>query len=137
MTTSPESYALPTGKELSEMSLETPLGRREREMEDAARALQELQRSGIDRPAMPLKVGSKRGRANSVHDDVREMLASQGSSFSWPETMVRGRAQVPVLRGSSKRVCCSTEAARAPRISALHPAVGGYGGPGMWEGILN
>jgi len=137
MTTSPESYALPTGKELSEMSLETPLGRREREMDDAARALQELQRSGIDRPAMPLKVGSKRGRANSVHDDVREMLASQGSSFSWPETMVRGRAQVPVLRGSSKRVCCSTEAARAPRISALHPAVGGYGGPGMWEGILN
>ncbi|KAK4043755.1 hypothetical protein C8A01DRAFT_32074 [Parachaetomium inaequale] len=137
MTSSPESYAVPTGKELSEMSLETPLGRREREMDDAARALQELHRSGAGRPAMPARAGSKRGRANSVHDDVREMLAAQQSSMSWPETMVRGRAQVPVLRGSHKRVCCSTEAARAPRISSLHPAVGGYGGPGMWEGILN
>ena len=137
MTSSPESYAVPTGKELNEMSLETPLGRREREMDDAARALQELHRSGTGRPAMPARAGSKRGRTNSVHDDVREMLAAQQSAMSWPETMVRGRAQVPVLRGSHKRVCCSTEAARAPRISSLHPAVGGYGGPGMWEGILN
>ncbi|KAL2161261.1 hypothetical protein VTH06DRAFT_8481 [Thermothelomyces fergusii] len=137
MTTSPESYAFPVGKELGEASLETPLGRREREMDDAARALQELHQSGASRPAMPVRVGSKRGRANSVHDDVREMLAGQTGSFSWPETMVRGGAQVPVLRGNTKRVCCSTEAARAPSISALHPAVGGYGGSGIWDGILN
>jgi hypothetical protein len=135
MTSSPESYAIPAGKEFGEMSLETPLGRREREMDDAARALQELQRSGASRPAMPARVGSKRGRADSVHDDVRDILASQQDGLSWPETMVR--AQVPARRGSHKRVCCSTEAARAPRFSALHPAVGGFGGPGMWEGILN
>lgn len=135
MTSSPESYAIPAGKELGDMSWETPLGRREREMDDAARALQELQRSGASRPAMPARVGSKRGRADSVHDDVREILASQQDGLSWPETMVR--AQVPARRGSHKRVCCSTEAARAPRFSALHPAVGGFGGPGMWEGILN
>jgi hypothetical protein len=135
MTSSPESYAIPAGKELGEMSWETPLGRREREMDDAARALQELHRSGANRPAMPARVGSKRGRADSVHDDVREMLAGQQDSLSWPETMVR--AQVPARRGSHKRVCCSTEAARAPMFSALHPAVGGFGGPGMWEGILN
>jgi len=135
MTSSPESYAVPAGKEFSEMSLETPLGRREREMDDAARALQELQRSGANRPPIPARAGSKRGRANSVHDDVREMLVGQQNGLSWPESMVR--AQVPVRRGSYKRVCCSTEAARAPRFSALHPAVGGFGGPGMWEGILN
>ncbi|KAL2198686.1 hypothetical protein P885DRAFT_67843 [Corynascus similis CBS 632.67] len=137
LTTSPDSYALPTGKELSDLSLEMPLDRREHEMNDAARALQELQRSGASRPAMSVRVGSKRSRANSVHDDVREMLASQENSFTWPETMVCGQAQVPILRGSFKRVCCSTEAAQVPRISALHPAVGGHGGPGMWEGILN
>jgi hypothetical protein len=139
LTSSPESYAAHTGKDLCDESLETPLARREREMNDAARALQELQRYGATRSAAPVKAGSKRGRANSVQDDVREMLASQyQSGISWSETMVRGPAQrVPVLRGGSKRVCCSTEAARAPRISSLHPAVGGYGGPGMWEGILN
>lgn len=135
MTSSPESYAVPAGKEFSDMSLETPLGRREREMDDAARALQELQRSGSSRPAMPARAGSKRGRTNSVHDDVREMLAGQENGLSWPESMVR--AQVPIRRGSHKRVCCSTEAARAPRFPSLHPAVGGFGGPGMWEGILN
>jgi hypothetical protein len=139
LTSSPESYAAHTAKDLCDTSLETPLARREREMNDAARALQELQRYGGNRPAAPVKAGSKRGRANSVHDEVREMLAGQyQSGSSWPETMVRGPAQqVPVLRSNSKRVCCSTEAARAPRISSLHPAVGGYGGPGMWEGILN
>jgi hypothetical protein len=146
MTTSPESYAVPTAKDLG-MSLETPLARREREMDDAARALQELHRSGASRPAMPVRAGSKRARANSLHDDVREMLAGHyQSNTAWSETMVRDRAavsghaqQVPVLRSSRsyKRLCCSTEAARAPRISSLHPAVGGYGGPGMWDGILN
>jgi hypothetical protein len=131
LSSSPEPYAVPTGKELYEMSMETPLARREREMDDAARALQELHRSGAGRSSIQAKAGSKRGRANSVQDDVREMLTSHYHCGSaWPETMVHGR-------GSHKRVCCSTEASRAPRISALHPAVGGMGGPGMWDGILN
>ncbi|KAG7291649.1 hypothetical protein NEMBOFW57_001668 [Staphylotrichum longicolle] len=140
LSASPESYAVPTGKDLYDMSADTLLARREREMDDAARALQELHRSGAARPAMPVRAGSKRGRANSVQDDVREMLAGHYQcTGTWPETMVHGRQaqQMPVRTGSYKRVCCSTEAARAPRISALHPAVGGLGGPGMWEGILN
>lgn len=149
LTTSPESYAVMTGKDLCIMAADTPLARREREMDDAARALQELQRSGADQPPMQVKTGFKRSRAlsveNSLHDDVREMLSGHyRSSGLWPETMVRGRAgvsgqsqQVPIMRGSHKRVCCSTEAARPSKISALHPAVGGYGGPGMWDGILN
>ena len=145
LSASPESYAVPSGKELCEMSMETPLARREREMDDAARALQELHRSGASRPAIQSKAGSKRGRSSSVQDDVRGMLAGHYHCGSaWTETMVHSRAgvsdhahQMPVRAGSYKRVCCSTEAARAPRISALHPAVGGIGGPGMWEGILN
>ncbi|KAH6630242.1 hypothetical protein B0J18DRAFT_443148 [Chaetomium sp. MPI-SDFR-AT-0129] len=139
ITSSPESYTIPAGKDIGYMPLETPLGRREREIDDAALALQQLQRSGSARSTVPFKAGSKRGRSNSLHDDVREMLAGQQGSGSWPETMVRSRVQVPVptLRGGSKRVCCSTEASRTSRISALHPAVGGYGGPGMWDGILN
>lgn len=146
LTSSPETFGVSTAKELCDMSMETPLGRREREMDDAARALQELHRSVASRSTRQVKAGSKRGRANSVQDDVREMLASHyhQSAGPWPETMVYNRGgpagqtqQMPVLNGSHKRVCCSSEAARAPRISILHPAVGGYGGPGMWEGILN
>jgi hypothetical protein len=145
LATSPESYAVPTGKEINSMSLETPLARREREMDDAARALQELHRSGASRPAMPPRAGSKRARSNSLHEDVRDMLAGHFDSGVWPEAMVHGPAavsghaqRVPVLRSSSyKRVCCSTEAARVPSMSLVHPAVGGYGAPGMWDGILN
>ncbi|KAK4124988.1 hypothetical protein N657DRAFT_655138 [Parathielavia appendiculata] len=138
LTLSPESYTFTAGKDFCDASLDTPLARREREMTDAARALQELQRYGGSRTSADVKTGSKRCRANSVQDDVREMLTSQSrSGNSWPDTMVRELTQqVPVLRGSSKRVCCSTEAARAPSIPSLHLAVGGYGGPGMWEGIL-
>ncbi|KAL2136071.1 hypothetical protein VTI74DRAFT_5651 [Chaetomium olivicolor] len=148
LAASPDSFGAATGKELCDVSLETALARRQREMDEAARALAELQHYGTSRPSMPARVGSKRSRAlsleNSLQDDVRDMLAGQyQSNVSWPETMVRthgGSQQVPVRltsRGSFKRVCCSTEAAQPPRISSLHPAVGGYGGPGMWEGILN
>ncbi|KAK4102088.1 hypothetical protein N658DRAFT_506324 [Parathielavia hyrcaniae] len=139
LTSSPESYTLPSGKDFCDASFDTPLARREREMTDAARALQELQRYGGSRTSAEVKTGSKRCRANSVQDDVREMLTSQPrSGNTWPETMLRGPTQqVPVLRRSSKRICCSTEAAQAPMIPSLHPAVGGYGAPGMWEGILN
>ncbi|KAK4154846.1 hypothetical protein C8A00DRAFT_42460 [Chaetomidium leptoderma] len=145
LTASPEFYAIPAGKELGALSLDTPPARREREVDDAARALQELQRYGASRPTIQVKAGSKRTRLASLQDDVREMLTDhyQGNVW-WSETMVRGRAgisdddqQLPVPRSSSKRVCCSTEAARAPRMPSFHPAMGGYGGPGMWGGILN
>jgi len=39
-----------------------------------------------------------------------------------------------------KRVCCSAEAAAESsylNMSTLHPDLGGCGGPGMWQGILN
>ncbi|KAL2020960.1 hypothetical protein VTK56DRAFT_7734 [Thermocarpiscus australiensis] len=152
LTASPESYAAHFGKEVCDMYMDLPLARRQREMDEAARALQELQRSGASRPEAQadtgsVKTGSKRSRQNSVHDDVREMLAGHClSGSSWPVTMLRTRGelagqsrQTPVYAATrgNKRVCCSTEAARSLSISSLHPAVGGPGGPGMWEGILN
>ncbi|KAH8882744.1 hypothetical protein GQ53DRAFT_665434 [Thozetella sp. PMI_491] len=152
---SPESYTGAVGKDLCDMSLETPLARREREMDEAARALQELQhyRQGSSRlaPVPTAKVGSKRSRApsvdNSLQDNVREMLAGRYSNESaWTDTLIRQRPivvgrypqQVPVgasADGARKRVCCSAEAARY--IPSLHPAMGGMSRPGMWEGILN
>lgn len=152
LTSSPESYAVAVGKELCDVSLDTPLARRQREMDEAARALQELQRHGASRPVLQSKPSLKRSRAlsieTSVQDDVRGMLGAQYlSGGSWPESMVRHRSeiagqsqQVPARitrRASHKRLCCSTEAAQLPGISSIHPAVGGFGGPGMWEGILN
>ncbi len=154
LSSSPDSYTGPVGKEMCDMSLETPLARREREMDEAARALQELQnyRQGALQlaPAPTVKVGSKRGRApsldNSLQDNVRDMLTGQYSTEpTWTDTLVRpqpialGKYQrVPIgasADGSRKRVCCSTEAGQY--IPAIHPAIGGLGGPGMWEGILN
>ncbi|KAK0733610.1 hypothetical protein B0T26DRAFT_635837 [Lasiosphaeria miniovina] len=146
LTASPESYTGPVGKDLCDMSLGTP-----REIDDAARALQELQRNGAMQATAQTKRGSKRSRAvsidNSLQDNVREMLVGGFLSNSgWPDAMVRARTdfveqsqQIPVraaLGGSHKRVCCSTEAAASFLIPSIHPAVGGYGAPGMWKGIL-
>lgn len=151
LTTSPESYTVPAEKELCDASAETPLARRQREMDDAARALQELQRYGAGGAAVQAKAGSKRRRSisaeDSLQEDVREMLVSHYPS-SWAEAMVRTRDQVsgqsqhvPVraaVRGANKRLCCSTEASRSLNIPPIHPAMGGgFGRPGMWEGILN
>ncbi|KAL2262784.1 hypothetical protein VTK26DRAFT_9482 [Humicola hyalothermophila] len=149
LTSSPECYAVTTGKELGAYPLDTPLGRRQREMDDAARALQQLQRCG----AMQTKTGTKRSRVlfngeateDAVQDDVREILTSHSAEKGpWADAMVFTQAgqaphasvRVPLQR-SNKRLCCSTEAAQLPSFSSLHPAVGGVGGPGMWEGILN
>lgn len=154
LSSSPDSYTGPVGKDLCDMSLETPLARREREMDEAARALQELQHYGQApvqlAPVPVVKAGSKRSRApsvdNSLQDNVRNMLAGRYTAEpSWTDTLVRARPlvpgsfqQVPIgasADGARKRVCCSTEAAQY--IPSLHPAIGGLGGPGMWEGILN
>jgi PHO85 cyclin-5 len=153
LTASPESYTGPVGKDFCDMSLETPLARRQREMNDAARALQELQRQGSNQfVAVPAKTSLKRSRTasiDSLQENVREMLAGRymNGEPMWSDTLVRARAdltghsqQVPVratAQGSRKRVCCSTEAAESFMISSLHPHMGGLGGPGMWNGILD
>lgn len=141
LTASPELQAIATGKELCDASRELPLARRQRERNDAAQALHELQRYGADRAALQVRAGSKRSRSllaeDSVQDDVREMLASRGSSrSSWSESMVRPSGEVEG-QYQNKRLCCSAEAAQSIRFSSLHPAMGGVGGPGMWAGILN
>ncbi|KAI2464403.1 hypothetical protein F4781DRAFT_436425 [Annulohypoxylon bovei var. microspora] len=156
ITSSPESYTGPVGKDLVQMSMETPLARG-CELDDAAsaaRALQELhsyhQRTN-PQPRLPVRLGSKRSRPlsidNSLQENVREMLSTQYYSIAEREghdSMVRGltsmdlgNQQTPVQsNGGRKRFCCSTDA-RSYVIPAIHPAVGGPGGPGMWEGILN
>lgn len=159
-SSSPESYTGPVGK-LGDLSLETPLARREQGLDDmvhdpasdAARALQELQNYRDSTYVIPTKTGSKRSRStstdNSLQENVREMLHGRYYSFerdSRPSSLVRPRSYAsepnlqvavrPNFPGSSKRVCCSTEAAQAYEVSSVHPAIG-IRGPGMWEGILN
>jgi hypothetical protein len=143
-TLSPESYTGPVGKDFLDLSLDTPLARRELDYfskdEEAARVLQELHnhpRSGES----PLRAGAKRARPqsidNSLQENVREMLSGRytSSESNWSDDLVRSRPNAQVaLRSTSnaslgrKRVCCSSEAARD-----LLPAIRG---PGMWEGIL-
>ncbi|KAI1100854.1 hypothetical protein F4804DRAFT_32201 [Jackrogersella minutella] len=156
ITSSPESYTGPMGKDLVQMSMETPLAR-SCELDDAAnaaRALQELhtyhQRTN-PQPYSSTKHGAKRSRPlsidNSLQENVREMLSSQYYSIEERErhdSMMRGltpmdlgNQQTPIQsNGGRKRICCSSDA-RTFTIPALHPEVGGPGGPGMWEGILN
>jgi len=152
-TSSPETCTGPVGK-LGDLSLDTPLARRQQELEDmardsdAARALQELQNHNATAP----RSGTKRSRTasmdNCLQENVREMLGGRYSTQrpAWPDTLVRTRGitsesnlQVPVrpsLPGTGKRVCCSAEAAQGYEFSSVHPAIG-IRGPGMWEGILN
>lgn len=156
-TSSPESYTGPVGK-LGDLCLDTPLARRERELDDmardpasdAARALQDLHNyhysAGVTSAA---RTGSKRSRPtsidNSLQENVRDMLSGRynPSESSWPDTLVRppvitpgSYPSVPArsnLSGTSKRVCCSTEA-----VNGFQAASGmGFRGPGMWDGILN
>ncbi|KAK9776339.1 hypothetical protein SCAR479_06951 [Seiridium cardinale] len=122
ITSSPESYTGPVGKDLMEMSLDTPPaqgGCDNDDAADAARALQELQgyHYGVSRTIS--KIGSKRSRPlsidTSLQENVRDLLCSQYNT---------------------KRVCYSADAAVPCTISSVHPAVGATGRPGMWDGIL-
>ncbi|KAI1434814.1 hypothetical protein GGR50DRAFT_377452 [Xylaria sp. CBS 124048] len=163
ITSSPESYTGTVGKDLYQMSLETPLTAQDCEMDDAAdaaRTLQELHNNycysnsrvfSTKRPAL------KRSRRLSVDDrlqeNVREILSGQScpNENEWKDNtdnIAHSRSvvdqdvhQTPVdtsYAGCRKRLCCPTEAAIHPYvIPTMHPAVGGPGGPGMWEGILN
>ncbi|KAF9879465.1 g1 s-specific cyclin [Colletotrichum karsti] len=148
LTSSPESYTGPVGR-LGQMSLDTPLAQRgldemtQDPANDAARALQELQNYRTDNATPTAPVSRKRGRAisivdNSLQENVRDMLSGNFAGKQWSQTLVRPRAgQVaPADRGSpAKRVCCATEATEAHE-ARLH-SIGGYRGPGMWEGLLN
>ncbi|OTA76893.1 hypothetical protein M434DRAFT_87875 [Hypoxylon sp. CO27-5] len=156
ITSSPESYTGPVGKDLAQMSMETPLARGY-EMDDdanAARALQELRsyhQCMNPQPRAPAKPSTKRSRPlsidNSLQENVRELLSNQYYGIVDNErsdamihgltSMDLGNQKTPVQsNGGRKRVCCSSDA-RPYVIPTLHPAVGGPGGPGMWEGILN
>lgn len=141
------------------MSLATPVANRDNEMDDndAARALQELHDQErflpVSRPAVP-RTSSKRSRPksmeNPLQDSVRNILNTDASTQgpTWAGSLVRpslGRTDSPSMQfavraasqGANKRVCCSTEAMQPYAMSALHPEMGGMGGPGMWAGILN
>ncbi|KAI1181102.1 hypothetical protein F4777DRAFT_1903 [Nemania sp. FL0916] len=159
ITSSPESYTGTVGKDLYQMSLDTPLTRRNCDMEDAAdaaRALQELHNyhhsnTQVDSAA---RLGMKRSRRVSTDDtlqeNVREMLSGRHSSAEneWQDRMLGSQLATELdhreapARASRdrcrKRLCCSNDGIIRPYvIPAIHPVVGGPGGPGMWEGILN
>ncbi|KAI1755773.1 hypothetical protein F4782DRAFT_368079 [Xylaria castorea] len=160
ITSSPESYTGTVGKDLYQMSLETPLTRRDCDMEDAAeaaRALQELhnyhhsntQAGSASR--LCLKRNRRVSTDESLQENVREMLSGQYNSYNenkWQDRTVDSRSvadldvrQTSVLdirSGCRKRLCCSAESTiRTYVIPAIHPSAGGPGAPGMWEGILN
>ncbi|KAK2608692.1 PHO85 cyclin-5 [Conoideocrella luteorostrata] len=158
LTSSPESYFGPETK-LGDLTLDTPLARRERELDDmardpasdAARALQDLHNHDVSADATPTaKTGRKRSRTssidNSLHENVRDILTRRydAPKSSWPNTLLRSRnmvsesyMQVPAtLAPNSKRVCCSAEAASGYETTNVHPAIS-LRGRGMWDGILN
>ncbi|ORY67365.1 uncharacterized protein BCR38DRAFT_456157 [Pseudomassariella vexata] len=146
ITSSPESYAGPAGKDLSEMSLDTQVARRGRDNDDAAdaaRVLQELHNNyqASSQPQPTRRVGSKRTRPlsvdHSLQENVREMLNGQYNSKTrreWPAHMLRSGDSHDAGR---KRVCYSSDISAPRAIPTLHPAMGGPGGVGMWEGVLN
>ncbi|OAQ68566.1 G1/S-specific cyclin Pcl5 [Pochonia chlamydosporia 170] len=160
LSSSPESYTGEAAK-LGDLCLDTPLARRERELDemtrdpasDAARALQDLHNHDVSADATPTaKTGSKRSRAssidNSLHENVRDILSRRYKSpeSSWANNVVRSQGlasesylQVPVhptFGRNAKRVCCSAEAATGYQTAGVHPAIS-LRGPGMWDGILN
>jgi len=155
-TSSPESYTAPVGKDFLDLSLDTPLARREIDMdffskdEEAARALQELHSHprSSDSPTRGAKRSRPQSMDNTLQENVREML-TRPTEDKWSDDLLRARAmrasaglQVPIQSANTsmgrKRVCCASEAKRSyPQTNNLHPALGGFGGPGMWEGILN
>jgi hypothetical protein len=151
-TSSPESYTGPVGKDFLDLSLGTPLARREADSdyfskdEEAARALQELHNHPRSAES-PNRAGAKRSRTssidNSLQENVREMLRGRYQPESnWSDNFVRSKwamdtspgAQVAIRSTSTaslgrKRVCCASEAIRGLPQSHI-------GRPGMWEGIL-
>lgn len=113
---------------------------------DAARTLQELRDCRGSAEATPTGKPTRNPLEGALQDNVRSLLNVSGHGRpAWPNTLVRSRAfvseaplqtrHVPELP-SSKRVCCSAEAASGYRAASVHSAMGPRG-PGMWQGILN
>ena len=145
-TSSPESYTGPVGKDLLEMSLNTPVAQKGCDTDDAAsaaRALQELQnyRQTTSQPQLPsaTRPGSKRSRPlsidNSLQENVRAMLS--GYLPADAELSEASNRNLQAADSCRKRACYSGAYLPTYTIPALHPAAGGPGGPGMWAGILN
>lgn len=114
---------------------------------DAARALQELhdnwQRSCTTRVSATSapKTGSKRSRGlsmeHSLQENVRDLLRAGYGAGSSSSVGNETHFQVPAPSCEGrKRVCCSAEAAQS-HVPSMHPAMGGFEGPGMWTGILH
>ena len=145
-TSSPESYTGPVGKDLLEMSLNTPVAQRgcDTDATSAARALQELQNyhqtTSQPQPQLTARPGSKRSRPlsidNTLQENVRAMLSGQYLRADADVPEVTNRS-LPAADSCRKRVCYSDAYLPTCNIPALHPAAGGPGGPGMWAGILN
>jgi hypothetical protein len=155
-TSSPDSYTGPVGKDFLDLTLDTPLARRDAEMdyfskdEEAARALQDLHNNPRSMES-PNRAGAKRSRTQSIdhslQENVREMLnGSYQSDSSWSDELVRSRSRITAISPSQvairstspasvgrKRVCCATEATRGYTQTNSLPSTG----PGMWSGILN
>ncbi|PHH68344.1 hypothetical protein CDD80_7586 [Ophiocordyceps camponoti-rufipedis] len=164
LTTSPESYAdaCPVGKPAG-LYLDTPLARREWELDsaardaasDAARALQDLHnhgRSSAVSKRIPTRKMSlttvnlgKRDRAGSVgegplHDNVRDILAGHGRSSNapWPTSMVYSGKDVG-LQFPMRPVSGGSgkRVCCSAEAASVHPALGLLRGAGLWNDILN
>lgn len=149
LSSSPESFTGTVGK-LGDWNQDTPLARHGSRLDemardaasDAARTLQELYHHGAD-DATP--TGCKRSRPafGSLHDNVRDLLNGRcDEGASWPESLVLSRepynrmSSYPEMSRSTKRVCCSAEAASGyDAVSPTHAM--NLRRPGMWHGILN
>ncbi|KAJ6790352.1 hypothetical protein PWT90_08548 [Aphanocladium album] len=137
-SSSPESYTGPVTK-LGGLSLDTPLARREEDLEDmardpvcdAARALQDLHNQDLhSAESTPVaRLSRKRTRPalmdDCLQENVRHLLHS---TYPAPEATWNTAA-------SRKRVCCSTEAATG--FQAANPRSVLNQGQSIWEGILN
>ncbi|KAM3534858.1 hypothetical protein MY4038_001939 [Beauveria bassiana] len=137
-SSSPESYIGPVAK-LGGLSLDTPLARREEELEDmardpvcdAARALQDLHNQDLhSASSTPIaRMNRKRSRPalmdDSLQENVRHLLHG---TYHIPEVTWN-------MKSSHKRVCCSTEAVTGFQTANPRPVLNQ--GQGIWEGILN
>lgn len=144
LSSSPECYTSTVGK-MGGWANETPLARRESQLEDmaqdaasdAARALQELYNHRGD-DGTP--TGNKRRRPAMdmpLHDNVRDLLNGSNGGAAWPESLVRSHASsYSESPRSTKRMCCSAEAANGYQAVNAHHGLN-LRGPGMWQGILN
>jgi hypothetical protein len=161
-TSSPESYTGPVGKDFLDLSLSTPVGRKNREIDfcasakdaAAARTLQELHNNPrADGYSPTKKSGAKRSRPvssdhQSLQDTVRDLLSPQ-SSFSsqngWESSLVRPRLENRTISYDCvpSTICSVSRGAdNRKRVCCAAEYVDNFQGPnlrpgpGMWADIL-